>query len=128
MYSRSKVAIEQAKEALGKISVDDAYLDMACFLSQQALEFLMKAILLEYGESYKKTHDISELLELLFHVNFHFNREEELELLSSTITDWEESSRYGKGVRTGIQTVQRVHNIYDEMNRSFLERVTENNS
>ena len=122
------MAIEQAKNALGKINVDDAYLDIACFLSQQAIKFLMKAILLEYGERYRKTHDISELLELLYSINFHFNREEELELLSSTMTDWEEISRYGKGVRTGIQTVQRVHNIYDEMNRGFLARVAENNN
>lgn len=25
----------------------------------------------------------------------------------STITDWEESSRYGKGVRTTVQTIQK---------------------
>jgi hypothetical protein len=44
-----------------------------------------------------------------------------LELLTSTITDWEESSRYGKGVRTTVQTIQRVHNIYESMNKAFLK-------
>lgn len=50
-----------------------------------------------------------------------------LEMLSSTITDWEESSRYGRGVKTTIQTVQRVHNIYNSLNEAFLETQAKNN-
>ena len=46
---------------------------------------------------------------------------------SDTITDWEESSRYGKGIRTTVQTVQRVHNIYRNINEEFLRRQAENN-
>lgn len=127
MYARSCVALEQAKDALGKVGQDDAYLDMSCFLTQQALEFLMKAILLEYGVAYDKTHDILELLELLRSVNFYFAQEDSLELLAATITDWEESSRYGKGIRTSVQTVQRVHNIYRCMNDAFLLKAEGNN-
>lgn len=46
---------EQAKNALGRVSIDDAYLDVACFETQQALEFLIKAILQENGVEYGKT-------------------------------------------------------------------------
>lgn len=127
MYSRSCAALDQAKDALNKVGRDDAYLDLACFLTQQAMEFLMKAILLEHGIVYDKTHDILELLELLHSVNFEFEQEHSLELLATTITDWEENSRYGKGIRTGVQTVQRVHNIYKSMNVAFLQKVEENN-
>ena len=127
MYSRACVALEQAKDALNKVDRDDAYLDLACFLTQQAIEFLMKAILSEHGIVYGKTHDILELLELLRSINFEFEQEDSLELLAATITDWEESSRYGKGIRTGVQTVQRVHNIYNNMNEAFLQRAEENN-
>lgn len=127
MYSRSCAALDQAKDALSKVSQDDAYLDLACFLTQQSVEFLMKAILLEYGMAYDKTHDILTLLELLRDIDFEFEQEDSLELLAATITDWEESSRYGKGIRTGVQTIQRVHNIYASMNEAFLQKLEENN-
>lgn len=52
MYSRSVVMLRQSKDALKRVTEDDAYLDAACFETQQALEFLMKAILLENGVAY----------------------------------------------------------------------------
>ena len=48
-------------------------------------------------------------------------------MLADTITDWEESSRYGKGIRTTIQTIQRIHNIYHSMNDAFIETQAKNN-
>jgi hypothetical protein len=87
MYSRSVAMLKQSKNALLCVSEDDAYLDVACFETQQAVEF---------------------------------DKKEALDILSDTITDWEEGSRYGKGVRTTVQTVQRVHNIYKSLNDAFL--------
>ena len=127
MYSRSKIMYEQAIMALGKVAEDDAYLDIACFETQQAIEFLLKAILLEEGVEYGKTHHIVQLLELVLGTGFTFEKQDVLELLSDTITDWEESSRYGKGIRTTVQTVQRVHNVYKNMNEEFLKRQFDNN-
>ena len=49
MYSRSVVMIEQSKMALQKVAEDEAYLDIACFETQQAIEFLLKVILFEFG-------------------------------------------------------------------------------
>ena len=128
MYSRSVAMLSQAKNALLSVQVDDAFLDVACFETQQAVEFLIKAILLENGIPYDKSHDISYLLSLLEDIPFEFEKQDALELLSSTITDWEESSRYGKGIRTTVQTIQRVHNIYDSMNEAFLKTQEDNNS
>ena len=68
------------------------------------------------------------MLSLLEDIPFEFEKQDALELLSSTITDWEESSRYGKGIRTTVQTIQRVHNIYDSMNEAFLKTQEDNNS
>lgn len=127
MYSRSVVMLQQSKNALMKAADDDAYLDVACFEAQQAIEFLIKAILLENGVEYTKSHDIRYLLSMLESINFTFEKIDALDLLSDTITDWEEGSRYGKGVRTTIQTVQRVHNIYKNMNDAFLETQEKNN-
>ncbi len=127
MYGRSVVMFQQSKNALAKVSEDDAYLDVACFEAQQAIEFLMKGILLEYGIAYNKSHDIRYLLSLVNEAGFEFEKQDALELLSDTITDWEEGSRYGKGVRTTVQTVQRVHNIYKEMNETFIKTQENNN-
>jgi HEPN domain-containing protein len=128
MYSRSVAMLRQAKNALLSVSEDDAYLDVACFETQQAVEFLIKAVLLENGVPYDKSHDIRYLVTLLDNIQFSFEKKDSLELLASTITDWEESSRYGKGVRTTVQTIQRVHNIYESMNKAFLKTQEINNN
>ena len=128
MYSRSVAMLRQAKNAILSVSEDDAFLDVACFETQQAVEFLIKAILLENGIPYDKSHDIRYLLVLLEEIPFTFEKQEALELLASTITDWEESGRYGKGVRTTVQTIQRVHNIYESMNQAFLKTQEQNNA
>lgn len=127
MYSRSVVMLQQSKNALARATEDDAFLDIACFETQQAIEFLMKAILLENGIPYNKSHDIRYLYSLMENIDFKFEKQDSLELLSDTITDWEERSRYGRGVRTTVQTVQRVHNIYKSMNEAFLETQEKNN-
>lgn len=127
MYSRSVVMPQQSKNALARATEDDAFLDIACFETQQAIEFLMKAILLENGIPYNKSHDIRYLYSLMENIDFKFEKQDSLELLSDTITDWEERSRYGRGVRTTVQTVQRVHNIYKSMNEAFLETQEKNN-
>lgn len=64
MYSRSVAMLSQAKNALLSVQEDDAFLDVACFETQQAVEFLIKAILLENGIPYDKSHDIRYLLSL----------------------------------------------------------------
>lgn len=128
MYSRAHAMLNQAKNALKKTGVDDAYLDTACFETQQAMEFLIKAILLEHGKVYDKSHDIRYLLGLLDDVAFSFDKKEDLDLLADTVTDWEESSRYGKGVRTSVQTIQRVHNIFESMNDAFIKTQERNNN
>lgn len=127
MYNRANVAMDLAKMALNKVAIDDAYLDLACFNTQQAMEFLIKAILEENGRTYDKTHNIRYLLELLKDTGFQFNKMEDLENISDTVTQWEEKSRYGKGVKTMVQTVQRVHGMYDSLNEAYLHIQEQNN-
>ena len=127
MYSRSVAMFEQSKKALECVSLDEAYMDVACFETQQAIEFLIKAILQENGVEYSKSHDIRYLLELLESINFTFDKMDVLDMLADTITDWEENSRYGKGIRTTVQTIQRIHNIYKSMNEAFVATQAENN-
>ena len=127
MYSRAIVMYEQARNAIANVSKDEAYLDVACFETQQAIEFLIKAILLENGVTFEKSHNIRYLLSLLQETGFSFEKMSDLDILADTITDWEESSRYGKGIRTTVQTIQRIHNIFKSLNEKFLETQEMNN-
>lgn len=127
MYSRSVAMLEQSKKALSCISIDEAYMDIACFETQQAIEFLLKAILLENGVAYDKSHNIRYLLSLVQDTGFTFDKINDLDNLADTITDWEQGSIYGKGIRTTAQTIQRIHNIYKNLNETFIKTQEKNN-
>lgn len=129
MINRSKVAYETSKMQLDyyKDGKGDAWLDSACFNAQQAVEFLIKGILLsngiyfgENGLDKKQGHVIDFLLEQLEEINFTFEKLEELELLSATLTSWEQGARYGEGIRTSAKTLHRIYKIYDSMLEQFL--------
>lgn len=123
VVNRSRVSIKKSKDALETFEIcnGEEWLDSACFDAQQAIEFLLKGILLEYGIVFEKTHDVNYLVSLLDDTDFHFEKHNDLIMLSSTITSWEEGSRYGKGIRTSVNTVRRIHNIYEDILNAFLE-------
>jgi len=124
MYNRSKVRYQNAKDnvknasAGGKLS--DAFLDTACFDTQQAIEFILKAVLMQKEVRFEKEHDILYLLGLVEESGFVFERIDELKLLAATITSWEEKARYSTGIKTKEHTIYRVLNIYDEIEKAFL--------
>lgn len=120
MYRKSKIWMNQAKESLKHVSEDDIYIDMACYNSQQAIEFILKSVLQEKGIQFEKSHDIRYLLNLIPD-DFTFTKRDALELIADTITDWEQKSRYGDGVKTSVQTVQRTHNIYNSIDVSYVK-------
>lgn len=126
MYDRSKVLLENAlhnleKSKLGE-SVDDAHFDIACFNAQQALEFILKAVLLEYKVPYEREHDILYLSDLIMDkTDFRFEKQTDMEVLATTITSWEEHGRYNSGIRTKEQTVRRVLNIYRSIDAEFVK-------
>ena len=64
-------------------------------------------------------------MELVRKTDLFVTRLDELELLAATLTSWEEGSRYGKGIKTSINTVRRFHNIYSDILQAFLDRQEE---
>lgn len=104
----------------------DSILDKACFDVQQALEFLIKAILLNYNIHFDNTHNISYLVSLLEKTGLVFERMEDLLLLADTITSWEEKGRYYEGVKTKKETVRRVYKIMDSIEEAFLNEQQKN--
>ncbi|MBR1599861.1 MAG: HEPN domain-containing protein [Lachnospiraceae bacterium] len=127
MYERFNTWRHYAIEELNASKGFDSELDKACFDTQQALEFLIKAILLQYGISFDKVHDIVELSGLLEQTDIEFEKKDDLDLLATTITSWEELARYSSGIKTKQDTVRRVMNIIDNLNEAFLKKQEENN-
>lgn len=121
LYDRSKVSIWKASLSLQHVADDDAFLDSACFDTQQAIEFILKFILSEHDVSYKKTHDIRYLAELLDTTTFTFDKSAELNNMADTITNWETGSRYGSGVRTTVKAVYSAHDIYKSIDDAFMQ-------
>lgn len=121
LYDRSKVSIWKASLSLQHVADDDAFLDSACFDTQQAIEFILKFILSEHGVSYKKTHDIRYLAELLDTTTFKFDKSAELNNMADTITNWETGSCYGSGVRTTVETIHSAHDIYKSVDDAFMQ-------
>jgi HEPN domain-containing protein len=128
MLNRSRVSLKKSKDALETYEIcnGEEWLDSACYDAQQSLEFLIKGILLEYGKTFERSHDIGYLAGLLEETAFKFEKLDALIMLASTITSWEEGSRYGQGIKTTVNTVRRVHNIYIDMLETFLEQQSAN--
>lgn len=77
---------------------------------------------MSYGVDFKKIHEIDHLVDLVKeNVPIEFSRLKELDALATTITYWEEGSRYDSGIRTTVNTVRRCLNIYDSIIKEFLE-------
>ena len=125
LYDRSQVSIWKASLSLQHVAGDDAFLESACFDTQQAIEFILKFILSEHGANYKKTHDIIYLAELLDTTTFKFDKSAELNNMADTITNWETGICCGSDIRTTVEAIHSAHDIYKSINDAFM-RMQEN--
>lgn len=125
LYDRSQVSIWKASLSLQHVAGDDAFLESACFDTQQAIEFILKFILSEHGANYKKTHDIRYLAELLDTATFKFDKSAELNNMADTITNWETGICCGSDIRTTVEAIHSAHDIYKSINDAFM-RMQEN--
>lgn len=126
MYERAIVSMEIAKTLYAKSDGDDAYMDAACFQTQQAVEFILKAALIDRGIEYPKTHDIEGLNSLLTGSGFTYPMSDTVNDLSTTLTTWEAGSRYGQGIRTGVTTMRKVKESFDSIVEAYLKEQEKN--
>lgn len=136
MIERSRVSLEKSKYALNAFQKNDetAYLDSACFDAQQAIEFLLKGVLMEYGVFFGEGglpkhlgHNIDYILDKVTECGFTFPSKDTLSDISDTITGWEQEGRYGSGIKTSVNAVLKVYRIYDEIMSAFLLNMDKNN-
>ena len=120
LLGRSNVSFEMSKDALSKVTMDDNYMDWACFHAHQSLELLLKHIIESNGMQSPKTHSIDDLLVYAKTSGFSYSDAEELSNLSYEINKWETTSRYGKGIKTTVNKVQVVYKHIDKIRDEFL--------
>lgn len=84
--------------SFGVNSGDDGFVGSAGFHVQQAVENTLKASLAYYGVEYKKTHDITSLLQMVSKTEDWIPEElwDELELSAPLLTSWKSRQRYGE--------------------------------
>ncbi len=130
MYKRSKVMLKNAEANLNDAkqgqALDDAFFDIACYDAQQAVEFILKSILLlsevDFPTKGNEGHNILALYDLVNEkTTFEFEKGADLEMLATTITMWEAKGRYHLGIRTKEDTVRRVLNIYKAIDEKLSE-------
>mgnify|MGYP003372607686 CR=1 FL=1 len=128
LYFRSKAPYEDLESNLDKFmkTGNDIYLDYSCFHAQQCIELLLKGILqyfdIEFPTSGGQGHNIKSLLNLINeNTPINFYSKNRLFSLADTISKWETQGRYGEGVKTKVDTVRNIKNIYDEIDESFLQ-------
>ena len=142
LYRKSIVMEDNVYSNLSKAKsnkfLEDAYFDIACYDAQQAIEFILKDILKVSGVTFeqeeydgttllankKEGHDILYIWELVKEkTSFTFDKQDDLELLASTITAWETLGRYKTGIKTKEDTVRRIMNIYKNIKEEYEKQI-----
>ena len=72
----------------------DEFKRLVCFLMQQAVEKYIKAYLIYHDKPYKKTHDISLLIQNAVEINEDFN--DLYEINADSLTDYAVGIRYDR--------------------------------
>jgi len=78
-------ADEDLKVAKNEIETNDPPTGAICFHSQQCVEKYLKAYLIYHNKSFRKTHDIAEILELCIELDPEFRELEKINAHELTI-------------------------------------------
>ena len=120
LFSRSEVALEISKDLSKKITLDNSYLDWACFNAHQSLELLLKYIIETGGLQSPKTHAINDLIIFCKETGFTYSRFNELNNLAYDINKWETKTRCGEGVKVNIDELNIVYEHISKIKEEFI--------
>lgn len=126
LFMRCKGDLEIAKSLCNS---DDEYkLCVSGYLTQQAIEKCLKAVLRELGISYTKTHSIHSLVISLPDCQSFFTEEQMavLEERAPLLTEWESHARYVEGYtvtrRALLRQLQLAEEVVSAAEKEFERR------
>lgn len=94
----------------------------AMYHFQQAIEKLLKTLIMISGNEFPHTHDINRLLKLYPDAD---ELPSELNELAGVLTSWEAETRYGSSLLTNIKTLEECKSIYNGLHELVLSKMTE---
>ena len=94
LLSRAKVSLNNARSNWQNASLDDAYINSACFQLQQSFEFALKFAVELEGKTYIKNHDLRAQLNLLTNSKVSKGILNNIASKSEMYNKWEVESRY----------------------------------
>lgn len=119
----------QAAQMMESSFPDEFAVRAACYHLQQAVEKMLKAIILFHGETPKYTHDIEDLLDHCERLGETFS--ENARTVSDTLTVWEAKTRYDPSIKLNPQKYRMAKEFYQEVQQKVSiadETIQENPS
>lgn len=99
---------------------DEWAIPVVMYHFQQAIEKLLKVLIMVLGNKYPHTHDISVLVGMCNKADIPT----ELYELSDLLTTWEAKTRYGSSLLTNIKTLEQCKGVYNELHAIVLNKMT----
>jgi HEPN domain-containing protein len=115
----------KACQAMEASFPDEYAIRIVTYHLQQAVEKILKAVILYYGETPAFTHDIARLAEHC--VNLGAVLPEEIEDISDTLTLWESKSRYDPYISFSKKKYDIAKNVYEKIHSKLLEEIAKFN-
>lgn len=101
---------------------DEWGMQIVMYHFQQAIEKLIKMLIMMSGAEFPHTHDISRLLTLCPDKN---KIPDKLFELAGVLTSWEAETRYGSSLLTNVKTLEECKSIYSDLHELVLSVMTE---
>lgn len=101
---------------------DEYAITAAAYHMQQAIEKILKGLILIYGETPEFTHNIAKLRVHLSKLGMELP--EELEDISDTLTAWETTLRYDPFINFSEKKYAAAKNIYCELSERLKHEIS----
>jgi len=120
-------AEEDLKVAKDEINTFAPATDMVCYHAQQTIEKVLKAFLIFHNKRFRKTHDISELIELCSEIDKEFeNLIEEKEILRlnfyATEVRYPEALEYGPDIEEAKEAIEIAEKVKEFVLKKLKEK------
>ncbi len=100
---------------------DEFAVRTALYHLQQAVEKLLKAVIIYNGEHPAFTHDIGKLADHCKALGENFS--DNLDDISDSLTLWESKSRYDPYISFSKKKYDKAKNIYDEIHTKLMQEI-----
>lgn len=101
---------------------DEYAITAAAYHMQQAIEKVLKGLILIYGETPEFTHNIAKLRVHLSKLGMELP--EELEDISDTLTAWESNLRYDPFINFSEKKYAAAKSIYNELSECLKREIS----